>query len=81
MAGEFDHQNEWPIDVEITVEIQNQLEPKGYWATDCSLMKNQPSHIRKRVQGSSESDAKAPRGSGRPLFIQPCMPILESDNT
>ena len=49
MAGEFDHQNEWPIDVEITVEIQNQLEPKGHRVIDCSLTKDQPPHIRKRV--------------------------------
>ena len=69
MAGEFDHQNNWPIDVGITVEIQNQLEPKGHHAIDCSLTNDQPLHIRKRVQGSPGSDAKARKGSGRPLFI------------
>ena len=25
VAGEFDHQNHWMIDVEITIEVQNQL--------------------------------------------------------
>ena len=69
MAGEFDHQNDWPIDVGITVEIQNQLGSKGHHAIDCSLTNDQPLHIRKKVQGSPESDAKAHKGSGRPLFI------------
>jgi hypothetical protein len=69
MAGEFDHQNDWPIDVGITVQIQNQLEPKGHHMVDCSLTNDQPLHIRKKVVGSPGSDAKAPKGSGRPLFI------------
>lgn len=69
MAGEFDDQNDWPIDEEITVELQNQLEPRRHHTVDCSLTRSKPPHIRRKVQRSPESNARARKGSGTPLFI------------
>ena len=69
MAGEFDNRNDWPIDEEITVELQNQLEPRQHHAIDCSLTRGKPPHIRRKVQRSPESNARARKGSGTPLFI------------
>lgn len=69
MAGEFDDQNDWPIDEEISVELQNQLEPRRHHSVDCSLTRSKPLHIRRKVQRSPESNARARKGSGTPLFI------------
>ena len=69
MAGEFDDRNDWPIDEEITVELQNQLEPRQHHTVDCSLTRGKPLHIRRKVHRSPESNARARKGSGTPLFI------------
>ena len=69
MAGEFDDQNDWPIDEEISVELQNQLEPRRHHTVDCSLTRSKPLHIRRKVQRTPESNARARKGSGTPLFI------------
>ena len=53
MAGEFDVDNDWPIDMEITIELQNQLEPKRHRAVDCSLTSDQPMHITKKSAGKT----------------------------
>ena len=69
MAGEFDDQNDWPVDEEISVELQNQLEPRQHYTVDCSLTRSKPLHIRRKVQRNPESNARARKGSGTPLFI------------
>ena len=69
MAGEFDDQNDWPIDEEISVELQNQLEPRRHHIVDCSLTRSKPLHIRRKVQRSPETNARARKGSGTPTFI------------
>ena len=67
MPGEFDDQLDWPIEEEITVELQNQLADSNHWAVDCSFKRTDPLNRRRRVRGDART--RANRGSGTPTFI------------
>ena len=67
MSGEFDDQLHWPIEEEITVELQNQLTDSDHWAVDCSFKRTDPLNRRRRVHGDART--RANRGSGTPTFL------------
>ena len=67
MPGEFDDQLDWPIEEEITVELQNQLRDSSHWEVDCSFKRSDPLNRRRRVRGDGR--ARANRGSGTPTFL------------
>lgn len=65
MAGEFDENQEWPLELRVTIELQNQLNDKNHWGMDCDFRHSNGSHqISDRV-----SRGRARRGAGTATFI------------
>ena len=63
MAGEFDDNQEWPLELMLTIELQNQLADKDHWGTDCEFRAGSSSSQRV-VRG------RARRGAGTATLIQ-----------
>ena len=65
MAGEFDENQEWPLELSFTIELQNQLADKDHWGTDCEFRDNSPHQIAHRV-----NRGRARRGAGTATLIR-----------
>ena len=64
MAGEFDDNLFWPLEMKLTVELQNQLVDDSHWVVDCDLSRSTPQRIRRRV-----NQGRAKKGAGSAKFI------------
>ena len=64
MAGEFDENQEWPLELKVTIELQNQLADKDHWGADCNFRSSSPHQISHRV-----NRGRAPRGAGTATYI------------
>lgn len=65
MAGEFDENQEWPLELRVTIELQNQLADKDHWGVDCDFRRSGPHQISHRV-----NRGRARRGAGTATFIR-----------
>lgn len=65
MAGEFDENQEWPLELKVTIELQNQLADKDHWGADFNFRRSSPHQISHRV-----SRGRARRGAGTATLIQ-----------
>ena len=66
MAGEFDDNQEWPLELVLTIELQNQLADKGHWGTECEFGSSNSSHqTSQRV-----TRGRARRGAGTATLIR-----------
>ena len=64
MAGEFDDNLCWPLEMKLAVELQNQLVDASHWVVDCDFSGTMPQRIRRRV-----NQGKAKKGVGSAKFI------------
>ena len=65
MAGEFDDNQEWPLELKFTVELQNQLADRDHWEVESEFHSRAPHQISHRV-----TRGRARRGAGTATFIR-----------
>ena len=66
VAGEFDDSQEWPLQLGLTIELQNQLADKDHWGADCEFRRGGGSQqISQRV-----ARGRARRGAGSATLIR-----------
>lgn len=65
MAGEFDDNQEWPLQLTLTIELQNQLADKNHWGVDCEFGTNNSHQTCQRV-----TRGRARRGAGTATLIR-----------
>ena len=65
MAGEFDENQEWPLELSVTIELQNQLADTDHWGVDCDFRRSGSHQISQRV-----NRGRARKGAGSATYIR-----------